>query len=754
MATYPLTMKPSIPYNDHLLLNEYVSDITTGIEKTASSMHQGIEESAAVIAEGNMHSAELLSETLDINFDFLAETVAKSTTILHKDVQQLNGTVSLGLSEVKYGIAGLQSRFDIGMGKSLAQFELMRNEIQDSFNEVIKLLENKRKSQANEHFGDAIDYYNDGCRFPDKPKWMENALNHLLASVKEYDRNPLAHFLIGHIYHYEKSHQNFEKAVIHYTTAYTYGEANPKDYSVAAQGCFYAGWLQAAVFHNLEDAVRLTKESLRFDNNIPESHYHLAKFYSVLGEHHKAIEHLETAIKKFDKEYCKKAVRDPDFYSIRNEVNELFIKLRNEARDNFAQIINPYFIEIQESLDDTYFAYLDLLKIERKQQHVIFINILKSIDKARSRLEAINPESSIVSIANVALKEIESRRTEVLANFKESLRVSVGVSIATEEAKKQAEYFERRFIDAQFEVNGLINRIEKIEDEKLKDYLLSKLHDTDRFTSGVAIIEYVPEVNEGIVLEREDIKGILDLYSQAKNDLNVVKSLIEKNISFKSKSKSKIDDNLQSALKRIEYWQASNSARAAFEEAISLINISREYIDKEILEKKQKEYFRRNKEIEKRRKENQKVLEIQHKAIKTITQIELLFNFLLTIAGIVSGAVSGSIIVSIAYFVIAMVLAIIGGILLLPFGMTGEFVNWLEDLRLPVTVAGLVLGAIAVVIMNLVNDSKDNKFAINIGLVVVASILFTLCIASDVVIIRDALMGIDRVVELMGFDLL
>ena len=101
-----------------------------------------------------------------------------------------------------------------------------------------------------------------------------------------------------------------------------------------------------------------------------------------------------------------------------------------------------------------------------------------------------------------------------------------------------------------------------------------------------------------------------------------------------------------------------------------------------------------------------------------------------------------------------MVLAIIGGILLLPFGMTGEFVNWLEDLRLPVTVAGLVLGAIAVVIMNLVNDSKDNKFAINIGLVVVASILFTLCIASDVVIIRDALMGIDRVVELMGFDLL
>ena len=198
MATYPLIHQPNISYSDHLLINDYVSDVTTGIEKNAVE-----------IAERNIQYAERQFEKLEENIDFLADIVAESAVLLHKDFRKLNNTVSIGFSEVKDGIAGLQSQFDIGMGKVLAQFELMRNEIKESFDEVIKLLENKRKAKANEHFRDAIEYYTDGCRFSDKPKWMESALRHLLASVEEFDRNPLAHLLIGHIYHYQKDFQNF-----------------------------------------------------------------------------------------------------------------------------------------------------------------------------------------------------------------------------------------------------------------------------------------------------------------------------------------------------------------------------------------------------------------------------------------------------------------------------------------------------------------------------------------------------------------
>lgn len=408
MATYPIFLSPDFSYEDHLMVNEYISDLNKGMQLATKD-----------IVKGQALSTKIISETLNKNSELLSETITYSVDQLSEHILELSNVVELGLDRLNEGIIGLRSDFNICMGKVLVQFEIMRSEINAGLGKIIHILENRRKSDAQEHFRDALKYYNDGCRFVDKPQWFDDALRHFVASVKKYERNPLAHLHIAHIYHYQKEFRNFEKALEHYRLCYTYGEADDKESAIAAQGYFYAGWLNAAVFNNLTEAIKLTNKCINLDPQLGEGHYHLSKFYALNHESAMAIKHLRYAIKDFDKSYCLKACADPDFSSVQADIKILLSELKNEAKENFRNTferelqlsgldlrlfssiveslekfslkVRPIIMPIKNALlDDKYFSYIDsmqdlnkLNKLHSNAEILFFKNIDLHMEEIR-----------------------------------------------------------------------------------------------------------------------------------------------------------------------------------------------------------------------------------------------------------------------------------------------------------------------------------------------------------------------------------
>lgn len=367
------------------MYNKYVSDINKGLSRATSDIIKGQALSTMALANTLNKNARFIANTIDANTTMLSQDIWDSTHVLTSEINDLSRNIEYGLDRLADGIVSLRADFDIAMGKVISQFEMMRSEIQNGLERIIDILQNKRKIDAQEHFQDALEFYRDGCRFPDKPQWFDDALKHFLASVDQYERNPLAHFHIGHIYHYEQKHQDFERALEHYRLCYTYGEANESDNPITAQGYFYAGWLCAAVFDDLDEAISLTEKVLEFDSRIGEAHYHLAKFYSLQGKANVSTKYLKHTIELFDRNYCIKASADPDFNDIRNEINGLFTRLKDDAKNRLEEILTPQFISLKNTfapvlpswkilLDDlwnsvamylgqnTYFGYLDAIK--------------------------------------------------------------------------------------------------------------------------------------------------------------------------------------------------------------------------------------------------------------------------------------------------------------------------------------------------------------------------------------------------------
>lgn len=360
MATYPLILSHSFSYADHLMHNQYVADINNGLMRASSN-----------IVRGQALSAQIVSETMDRNALFLAANISR-------DISTLTEVLEFSIDKVADGINGLRADFDIAMGKVITQFEMMRAEMQAGFARMTNLLENRRKIEAEEHFRDALEFYKDGCRFTDNPQWFGDALKHLLASVEGFERNPIAHLHIGHIYHYQREYLNFDKALEHYRLSFTYGEADENDHPVAAQGYFFAGWLSAAVFNNFDEAILLTRKAIELDGSLGEAHYHLAKFHGLRGEDMPCIDHLRRAVVDFDRNYCLKASADPDFDSVRASVNELFVFHKDEAKTDLEnrlsridRTFDPHDATLRKRINDslreidvlystgTYFAFLD-----------------------------------------------------------------------------------------------------------------------------------------------------------------------------------------------------------------------------------------------------------------------------------------------------------------------------------------------------------------------------------------------------------
>ncbi len=419
MAVYPLIHKPDFSYNDFLMHNQYIGDIKNGIQRASTNVVKGQALSTKILNDTLMKKSDFIASTIDTSFTGLSrdmstmkDTISSGMERVDNSILELDNSMQMGFGEVTSGISNLSdtmnegmshlgsvmtegfeglssdiqslhSDFNMAMGGVLLQFEMQREEMKQGFDSIISILENKRKTDAAEDFNDAIEFYNDGCKFIDKPIWFKNAHKHFSASIDKYERNPLAHLHLAHIYHYQEEFRDFDKALEHYELCFTYGEADEKSKAVTAQGYFYAGWLEAVISSNYDEAIKLTKRVIEFDPKLVEkAYYNLAKFYSLKRDAKNSIHYLELLIKNYDRTYAIKVKSDADFQIIDNDFNKLLESLKQESYqqvveffklkdtidsydlplDSYGKIVIPSTLEIDKLIEkNTYFDYLDAI---------------------------------------------------------------------------------------------------------------------------------------------------------------------------------------------------------------------------------------------------------------------------------------------------------------------------------------------------------------------------------------------------------
>ena len=228
------------------------------------------------------------------------------------------------------GMAGLKASFDMGMANIVSQFELQRKEIEAGFEQLVDTLKNQRKIEARERFLDGKNHYEQYLRHPEESQFLTDAYEYLGESVKLYKGHPFSHLYLGHIFQEPDRYYDPGRARDHYQLCATYakGLENKK---LSALGYFMAAWM-SYVMREFEEAITLGLLSAEFDpREIPENYYNLAKYYACSRNAEKSLEYLDLAIKQFDPLYAIKAELDEDFHWIQDELNAYFIRIRDEA---------------------------------------------------------------------------------------------------------------------------------------------------------------------------------------------------------------------------------------------------------------------------------------------------------------------------------------------------------------------------------------------------------------------------------------
>lgn len=343
-------------YEMFLEQQRYSASLEDGIVKLVSRTEEGLESVRQEVEDaGSKVARHVTAGNIATNYQLyrigrlIEEDTGRIEVALrtgfsgaNKRLSRIDDSLRSGFRAVHYrlkrvdrGIAGLRADFNIAMGKVLLQFELSTGSLRTGLDEIAGLLRNPRKTEAREHFEDGMKCYSEGCAQPEHEQWFADALNYFRKSVELHSRNPVAHLHLGHIRHYQREHRDFAEAIRHYRSCYVYAQTDPKQQGLAAQGYFYAGWLEAAANKNFKEAITLTLKALELDPNLPEAHYNLAKFYSCAGEKEAALKYLATAVTRFDRSYLIKATADRDFDGLQEEIFALHERLRDLAKARF-----------------------------------------------------------------------------------------------------------------------------------------------------------------------------------------------------------------------------------------------------------------------------------------------------------------------------------------------------------------------------------------------------------------------------------
>lgn len=369
----PFSLSPKNPANDYYLHRQqhrFLHAFGLGIQQLS-------ENHARTIAQANLQAGREISKSLDKGFSAVRQgqveihtALVDQTQIIQKGFDSVEyaltsgfDQVSTGLNEVAgrvenlgevlvetgdrlfAGLAGIKAAVDMGMVNVITQFELQRSEIRAGFDQLSDLLENNRKTEARERYRDGAAEYERYLQHPDEPQFLTDSMEYLQESARIYRGNPFCHLYLGHIYQEPAQYYDLEKARDHYRLCATYAKGLQND-RLAALGYFLASWV-SYVMGEVQEAIQLGEQSIAFDTDqIPENYYNLAKYHAYTGAAEQALNYLDTAVQRFDPLYTLKANLDPDFEAIQAQLNDYFLRIRDQEAQIFDEQLAAFGIDL------------------------------------------------------------------------------------------------------------------------------------------------------------------------------------------------------------------------------------------------------------------------------------------------------------------------------------------------------------------------------------------------------------------------
>ncbi|MEM7372035.1 MAG: hypothetical protein AAF587_25690 [Bacteroidota bacterium] len=305
----------------------------TEIQEHQKEIHHALVDQTQVIAKG--------FDSVEIRLEKGFDQASKGLNEVADRVDNVGMAVIASSDKLQQGIQGLNASLDMGMMNIVSQFELQRADIQEGFDRLANLMENSRKTEAEERYRDGKQAYEQYLQHPDEPQFLIDALDYLQESIRIYRGNPFAHLYLGHIFQEPAQFYDLSKSLEHYQLCATYAKGIPNP-SLAAFGYFMTAWIHY-VSGELDEAIRAGELVKKYDpDNLPENYYNLAKFHACKQEQKAALTELDVAIRKFDPLYSVKADMDEDFDLIRDALDVYFEEIREDAAKDWEEKMDDW----------------------------------------------------------------------------------------------------------------------------------------------------------------------------------------------------------------------------------------------------------------------------------------------------------------------------------------------------------------------------------------------------------------------------
>ncbi|PIQ08113.1 MAG: hypothetical protein COW71_13560 [Ignavibacteriales bacterium CG18_big_fil_WC_8_21_14_2_50_31_20] len=356
----------------------------------------------------------------------LASQLATTNSIIASKERISEGIDSLvdsvdRLERVGQSIDDLQSTFEWGISEVVWQLEQNRTVLKN----ILEVLMSPLDNQARERRIRAKEAYDNG--------WLDDAEEEYLESEKLNKFDFSIHISLGIIYLFKKIDK--EKALSYFEKAIKY--AKPKSPDMTRDALLYKALIKFD-FGEIEEAEKFSSDAITLSPNSLKAYYQNAQYNAQLKNHIKSIDNLEKIIKQ-DKLYCLKAHEDTLFDPIREYVNNLFKKLKEEEKTKAIKTYDNIIIK-NKKMDLFFEKYSTKINISRVVNNSQQIN--RDIIELKKRLDR-NSLFDFIEINNIYLpalinkcanlyQSVENEIKEIIYNAK----LAIG---NTEYKRKKAE---------------------------------------------------------------------------------------------------------------------------------------------------------------------------------------------------------------------------------------------------------------------------------------------------------------------------
>lgn len=362
------------------LSERQVDQITTTIKQSTDIQMMGMAATTGVLGA----KLDSMNAKLKVIGTGLYTAVSKNTLQIAASTEMLKKTFNEGFDAVNnrldLGFAGISSEIGAMTAAMTAGFDQMKvtldywgNEICDKLDAIHDIVNNPLLTASRELYRRAVSNA--------KKQFFEEALEDIKGAVEKNKTDYISWGLMGRIYLFGVSEFSktidVPKALEAFNNACKYISPDVDESEdakkMAAEYYFYAAYANYILANEsriankaedvkkyLEDSIKANAKSYALSNTMYEALYDKARAYSLLEQKENAIKALEEII-RVDGLYSVKALGDPDFKNIEDDIVVLITKLRDEIYSNVEKL-NPEILDVIDKYEFVGGSYCDSIK--------------------------------------------------------------------------------------------------------------------------------------------------------------------------------------------------------------------------------------------------------------------------------------------------------------------------------------------------------------------------------------------------------